>query len=138
MSEEDNDWHDPLHILIREQATKDWRIRKLAKLIERQERRKGKGKGKSRELPSLYTSTSPQGGSGGSWSSRGSWQAAASAWAASSWRGAEGAATVTRERATEVAVEVQTWTGSSFLEYLFAYRFSGGADISPFLILVCV
>ena len=44
-------------------------------------------------------------------------------------RGAEGAATATRERATEVAPEVQTWTRITSLAHLHTYRFFGDSDI---------
>ena len=76
-------------------------------------------------------------GSGGSWSARGSWQATAGAWAASSWRGAEGATTITRERAT-AASEVQSWAGVTSLAHLHTYKFSGDTDMPPLLIFMFV
>ena len=112
LPEDDKDWHCPLLVTPREKVTKNWRTGAPDKLEERREKIKGQDPGQSRDLPSIYTSASQPTGSGGSWSSRGSWHAAASAWAASSWRGAEGAATVTREHALVVVAEVHSWTGS--------------------------
>ena len=70
----------------------------------KQKRKGKKGGGKTRAQPSIYGR--------GSGPSSGSWQAAVGAWVAPQWRGAEGAALVTRERVTDVLVEVDTWSGS--------------------------
>ena len=85
----------------------------------------------------MYGSAAQSSGGGGFWPCRGSWQAAAGAWAASSWRGADGAAPATRERARDVAAEVQTRAGITGLARLHTYRYSDDAGFPPILIFLC-
>ena len=121
LSEEDKDWHCPLLVTLREKAKTNWRTRAPNKLNERTDKRKGQGREKSTQLLPLFD-TAAQSNGGGSGTSRGSWQAAAGAWAAWSWRGAEGATPVTRERAPDAADEVQSITGTTGLTQLHTYR----------------
>ena len=69
----------------------------------------------------------------GSGSSSGYWQAAVGTWAASQWRGAEGAAPVMRERAIDVVVEVQTCSGSTGLSRLHTSRYLDDPGYPPIL-----
>ena len=57
LSEEDQDWHYPLHITIRDQTTKNWRGRKQEKSATIKARQQGKGIGEAQKTPSLDKQT---------------------------------------------------------------------------------
>ena len=133
LSEEDKDWHDPLLTTLREKRKQNWRTRSATGL-EGRGQMKGLGRGSSRELPSAYGGTG-QSSRGGPWSVRATWQAAASAWAASSWQGADDAAPITRERALGSAAEVQSGTWRPDTSYLLTFRLAGDSyGIPPMLL----
>ncbi len=74
----------------------------------------------------------------GSKTSSGSWQATAGAWAASQWRGAEGATPVTRERVTDAVAEVTTWSGSTGLPRRHTSKYLDDTGCPPVFICILI